>query len=98
MNLVFWDHNENVSNDICPKCSNFLDKDGLCWHCLTNEYKKSKKVVERIEREGIKSWATSVGYQLEIGKINRIAKIIGYDLHIDIRERNKNLINEKGKS
>ena len=21
--------------NICPKCSNLLDEDGLCWRCLT---------------------------------------------------------------
>ena len=32
----------NVSayqNDICPKCSNLLDKDGIYWKCLTESNK-----------------------------------------------------------
>lgn len=26
---------ESYERDICPNCSNLLDKDGLCWRCLT---------------------------------------------------------------
>ncbi len=26
---------ESYERDICPKCSNLLDEDGLCWRCLT---------------------------------------------------------------
>ena len=26
-------------NDICPKCSNLLDKDNICWKCLTESNK-----------------------------------------------------------
>jgi hypothetical protein len=26
-------------NDICPKCSNLLDKDGICWKCLEQSNK-----------------------------------------------------------
>lgn len=26
---------ESYRNDICPKCSNLLGEDGLCWKCLT---------------------------------------------------------------
>ena len=78
------------SNDICPKCSKLLDSEGLCWHCMTKEYNKTKAIVEGIERDGIKSWATSVGYRLEIGKMNRIAKKIGKELYIDIRDRKQN--------
>ena len=26
-------------NGICPKCSNLLDRDGLCWKCLIESNK-----------------------------------------------------------
>ena len=26
-------------NDICPKCSNLLDKDNICWKCLNESNK-----------------------------------------------------------
>jgi hypothetical protein len=26
---------ESYRNDICPKCTNLLGDDGLCWKCLT---------------------------------------------------------------
>jgi hypothetical protein len=26
---------QSYQNDICPKCSNLLGEDGLCWKCLT---------------------------------------------------------------
>ena len=31
--------NEKKESSICPKCSNLLDKDGLCWRCLTDSNK-----------------------------------------------------------
>jgi predicted amidophosphoribosyltransferase len=30
---------ESKETSICPKCSNQLDKDGLCWRCLTDSNK-----------------------------------------------------------
>ena len=29
------------SDNICPNCSRLLDKDNLCWYCLTNGSKKT---------------------------------------------------------
>ena len=26
-------------NDICPKCSNILDTEGICWKCLEQSNK-----------------------------------------------------------
>ena len=30
---------ESYRGDICPKCSNLLDKDNLCWKCLEQSNK-----------------------------------------------------------
>jgi hypothetical protein len=30
---------ESKETSICPKCSNQLDGDGLCWRCLTDSNK-----------------------------------------------------------
>lgn len=30
---------ESYGGDICPKCSNLLDKDSICWRCLTESNK-----------------------------------------------------------
>lgn len=51
------------------------------------EYKKAKEIVERIEREGINSWATSFGYNLNIATLNRLGPKLGYEIYVDIRER-----------
>lgn len=80
------------SNDICPKCGKLLDKEGFCWPCMTKEYNEAKTVVERIERDGINSWATSVGYQLNIGKMNRVGPKLGYGVYNDMRNKKPNEI------
>jgi hypothetical protein len=72
-------------NDICTKCSKLLDSEGLCWHCMTREYNQTKAIVEGIEAEGINSYASMVGYKLEIGKLNRIGKQLGYGVYNDMR-------------
>lgn len=77
-------------NDICTKCSKLLDDEGLCWNCMTKEYNKTRAIVEGIEKDGIRSWATSVGYRLEIGKLNRLGMKLGYGVYSDIRDRNRN--------
>ena len=51
------------------------------------EYKKAKEIVERIEREGINSWATSVGYALNIAILNKLGPGLGYESYVDIRNR-----------
>lgn len=58
---------------------------------MTDEerYNKAKQTVERIEKEGIKSWSTSIGYSLNIKEMNRLANKLGYEIHKDIREKGK---------
>jgi hypothetical protein len=32
-------NSDSKEGDICPKCSNLLDGDGLCWKCLIESNK-----------------------------------------------------------
>ena len=51
------------------------------------KYDKAKQIVKRIEYEGINSWATSVGYQLNIATMNKLAPKLGYGVYNDIRKK-----------
>ena len=50
-------------------------------------YDKAKKQVERIEKEGIKSWATSVGYSMNVAELNRVGPKLGYGVYNDMRKK-----------
>ncbi len=56
---------------------------------LLEEYRKTLDTVLGIEKKGIRSWATSVGYAITAGKLNRIGYDLGFKRWVDIRERNK---------
>lgn len=56
---------------------------------MTDEerYNKAKQTVERIEKEGIKSWSTSIGYSMNIAEMNKLAPKLGYGMYNDIRNK-----------
>ena len=50
-------------------------------------YDKAKQTVERIEKEGIKSWSTSIGYSLNVAEMNKVGPKLGYGVYNDIRKK-----------
>jgi hypothetical protein len=56
-------------------------------------YDKAKNTVERIEREGIKSWATSIGYQINIAEMNKVGPKLGYGIYNDMRDKKQKTMN-----
>jgi hypothetical protein len=82
---------QTKGNDICTKCASLLNTEGFCERCLYREYSKQKGKVHLIETDGIHCQAAAIGYKLEIGKLNRIGKVLGYPVYNDMRGKlNKN--------
>ena len=50
------------------------------------ELEETSKSIDRIERDGIKSWITSIGYQILMGKYNRLAKELNLEPRQDFRK------------
>jgi RNA polymerase subunit RPABC4/transcription elongation factor Spt4 len=76
---------QNKRNDTCTKCASLLNNEGFCERCLNREYSKQKGKVHLIETGGINCQASAIGYKLEIGKLNRIGKVLGYPVYNDMR-------------
>jgi hypothetical protein len=43
--------------------------------------------IDVIEQDGIRSWATAIGYRLLLGKYNKLARELGREERKDIRDK-----------